>query len=244
VLAPGRSIVSLRAPGSYVDRTYPSARIPIAVDPQQRLFRGSGTSQAAAVVSGAVALLLQQRPGLTPDQVKKLLMSTAAPIKNGDPYAAGAGQIDVVKAAGTKTPAYQQATTAATGLGMLEASRGSAHVYDSATGNALTGEKDIFGKAWVPSVWTANSMAQRSWSGGTWNGSDWTGTTWGSTVTGQQAWAGRSWAGRSWAGTSWTGRSWASAVWTATGWNAQTWLGRTWSGRSWASASWTGEPWQ
>jgi serine protease AprX len=244
VLAAGRSIVSLRAPGSYIDRTYPAARISTTLDPEQRLFRGSGTSQAAAVVSGAVALLLQQRPGLTPDQVKKLLMSTAAPIKNGDPYAAGAGQIDVVKAAGTKTPAYQQITTAATGLGKLEASRGSAHVYDSVTGAALAGETDIFGKAWVPSTWSTASKAQLSWTGGTWNGSTWTGTTWGTAVVGQQAWAPVTWSGRSWSGAAWTGRTWSSAVWNGRSWSSDTWLGRSWSGRSWSSAGWTGEPWQ
>src|SRR5207253_2660305 len=48
VLAPGRSIVSLRDPGSYVDNTYPQARV------TNKLFRGSGTSQATAVVSGVV----------------------------------------------------------------------------------------------------------------------------------------------------------------------------------------------
>jgi serine protease AprX len=227
VLAAGRSIVSLRAPGSYIDRTYPSARISYTLDPEQRLFRGSGTSQAAAVVSGAVALLLQQRPGLTPDQVKKLLMSTAVPINNGDPYAAGAGQIDVVKAARTKTPAYLQTTNAATGLGKLEASRGSAHVYDSLTGAALAGEKDIFGKAWVAYTWTTAS-----------------GTAWGAAVVGQQSWAPVTWTGRSWSGGTWTGRSWSSAVWTGRSWSSDTWLGRSWSGRSWSSAGWTGEPWQ
>ncbi|MGW4942104.1 S8 family serine peptidase [Actinoplanes sp. NPDC004185] len=244
VLAAGRSLVSLRAPGSYIDRTYPSARISATLDPEQRLFRGSGTSQAAAVVSGAVALLLQQRPALTPDQVKKLLMSTAAPIKNGDPYAAGAGQIDVVKAAATKTPAYQQTTTAATGLGKLEAARGSAHIYDSVTGAALAGEADIFGKPWVATTWTAASKSQRSWTGGTWNGSAWTGTAWGTAVVGQQTWAPVTWNGRSWSGASWTGRSWSSAVWTGRSWSSDTWLGRSWSGRSWSSAGWPGEPWQ
>ena len=60
-------------PGSYLDTTYPAARI------GERLFRGSGTSQAAAVVSGAAALLISQRPDLTPDQVKALLTGTASP---------------------------------------------------------------------------------------------------------------------------------------------------------------------
>jgi serine protease AprX len=232
------SVLSLRDNGSSIDTANPSARV------GDTLFRGSGTSQAAAVVSGAVALLLQQRPGLTPDQVKKLLMSTAVPINNGDPYAAGAGQIDVVKAARTKTPAYLQTTIAATGLGKLEASRGSAHVYDSLTGAALAGEKDIFGKAWVAYTWTTASKAQGSWTGGTWNGSTWTGTAWGAAVVGQQSWAPVTWTGRSWSGGTWTGRSWSSAVWTGRSWSSDTWLGRSWSGRSWSSAGWTGEPWQ
>jgi serine protease AprX len=134
--------------------------------------------------------------------------------------------------------------TAATGLGKLEASRGTAHVYDSVTGTALSGEKDIFGKAWVPSVWTTASKAQRSWTGGTFNGSVWTGTTWGAAAVGQQAWAPVTWSGRSWSGSNWSGRSWSSAVWTGRSWSSETWLGRSWSGRSWSSAGWTGEPWQ
>ena len=86
VTAPGRSIVSLRDPGSYVDTVHPGARY------EDRFFKGSGTSQAAAVVSGAVALLLEQRPDLTPDQVKALLRSTAASMPMADAAGRGAGR--------------------------------------------------------------------------------------------------------------------------------------------------------
>ena len=72
MVAPGRSIVSLRAPGSLIDQAFPGGRV------GDRLFRGSGTSQAAAVTSGAVALLLQQYPNLTPDQVKAALVASAS----------------------------------------------------------------------------------------------------------------------------------------------------------------------
>ncbi|MBV9292053.1 MAG: S8 family serine peptidase, partial [Frankiales bacterium] len=64
VLAPGSYIVGLRDPGSTLDTQFPGARV------GDRFFRGSGTSEAAAVVSGAVADLLSARPGLTNDQVK------------------------------------------------------------------------------------------------------------------------------------------------------------------------------
>lgn len=54
----------------------PDARIGWGMSPDYLVL--SGTSMAAAVVSGAVADLLQAQPRLTPDQVKMLLMKTAS----------------------------------------------------------------------------------------------------------------------------------------------------------------------
>ena len=217
LVAPGAHVVSLRDPGSYVDQTHTGGRVG-----NTRFFRGSGTSQASAVVTGAVALLLQQRPGLTPDQVKKILTSTAAPLPLADPRAQGAGELDLNKAAKAATPSALVATQTfppATGLGSLEASRGTVHVVDDSTGTALTGEKDIFGQAWDGQSWSGQSWSGQSWSGGTWNGQSWSG----------QSWSGQSWSGQSWSGQSWSGQSWSG----------QSWSGQSWSGQSWSGAEWS-----
>ena len=70
-------------------------------------MRVSGTSFSAPVVSGAVALLLQDEPTLTPDQVKYRLMSTANRTWPGySVTTAGAGYLDVYAAVnGTSTEA-------------------------------------------------------------------------------------------------------------------------------------------
>ena len=41
----------------------------------QTLFRGSGTSEAAAFVSGAAALVIQQHPAITPAALKRLFLA-------------------------------------------------------------------------------------------------------------------------------------------------------------------------
>ena len=240
LLAAGRSMVSLRDPGSNIDTAYPGARITDSAD-NLRLFRGSGTSQATAVVSGSVALLLQQRPALSPDQVKSLLTRTADPIAGAVPVAAGAGQINVAAATALATPTDTKVTqtfTAATGLGKLEASRGTAHVADATTGTMLTGEKDIFGAPWVPAKWAPLSKTGNAWSGGIWNGNTWSGTgytgsSWASVTWGAATWTVPGWTGRSWTGSDWSGRSWTTGGWTGRSWTTGTWFGRSWTGGSW-----------
>ena len=44
-------------------------------------FTMSGTSQAAAVVSGVAALVLYNNPGLTPDQVKCRIIASGKPAR-------------------------------------------------------------------------------------------------------------------------------------------------------------------
>jgi len=239
LIAPGKSVVSLRVPGSIVDTTYPEGRV--TGDDTDRFFRGSGTSQAAAVVSGAVALMLQHRPELTPDQVKYLLESSADPLKDNPSPAMGAGVIDIDGAVKASTPdpaTAAQTWDPSTGLGTLEASRGGIHVEDPENGVTLVGEVDALGSQWDGRSWSLASSLAVAWNGGTWNGGDWTGDGWTGRSWSGAAWEGRSWSGRSWSGIDWQGRSWSTDYW-----NGRSWSGRSWSGRSWSDASWQGRSW-
>ncbi|GAA2363274.1 S8 family serine peptidase [Dactylosporangium salmoneum] len=238
--APGRSIVGLRDPGSYVDVNYPTGLVP--GDTTGRYFRGSGSSQAAAITSGAAALLLQQRPSLTPDQVKKLLTSTADAMPNADALGRGAGELNIKKAFEAPTPTVTQSWAASTGTGTLEASRGTAHVADPTSGVMLTGEKDIMGKAWNGTTWAKAATAGTAWNGGTWNGSAWTGTTLGNGSTGK-SWAAVNWSGTNWDGRTWSGRTWSGATWDGRTWSGRTWSGNTWSGRTWSGSYWSSSIW-
>jgi serine protease AprX len=219
VVAPGKSIVSLRDPGSFVDDANPGARVGTV-----RFFRGSGSSQAAAIVSGAVATLLSQRPDLTPDQVKALLMQTAVSLPNADPVAQGEGLINLHRAREAKTEtiaAAVQTWPRSSGLGSLALARGSVTSEDE--GVLLQGEQTIFGDPWDATTWASQSWDGATWSGGSWSGRTWTGDCWCG-----QSWSGRTWSGRTWSGSSWSGR---------------TWSGRTWSGRTWSAGGWSAGFW-
>ena len=98
VVAPGGHMLGLMAVDSYLAEAHPEFHSgPVGMP----YFTMSGTSQAAAVVSGAAALLLQDDPTLTPDTVKCRLMRTAKAATDDQgqlPYSIlqqGTGVIDV-----------------------------------------------------------------------------------------------------------------------------------------------------
>ena len=237
LIAPGVSIASLRVPGSRIDTEHPGGRI--AGD--DRLFLGSGTSQAAAVTSGAVALLLEQRPELTPDQVKQLLTDNAASVFEKVLFK-GHGLVDL-NAAMTATPSpADQTQTPATGLGSLEASRGTDHVKIGET--RLVGEYTVNGAAWDPAAWVQASESGSTWSGtDDWAGSTWSGSTWSGSTWSGSTWSGSTWSGSTWSGSTWSGSTWSGSTWSGSTWSGSTWSGSTWSGSTWSGSTWSGSTW-
>jgi serine protease AprX len=239
VLAPGRSVVSLRVPGSYADTMSPEGRV--EGDQTGRFFRGSGTSQATAFVAGQVALLLDKRPKLTPAQVKALLVGTARRLPDGDP-AQGAGVVDIMAAASAPVPnsvntaAVDLSAPWSTGTGALEASRGGEHVMDPDTGIALTGEVDALGSPWNAAGWYAASAAGTSWQKGSWNGRTWTGDKFE-----KKAWKFAPWTGDSWVKSQ---AKWEARSWRGNSWEARSWRGDSWEARSWREDSWKARSWR
>lgn len=230
VVAPGKSLVSLRAGGSNADLQHPSARV------SDRFFRGSGTSQAAAVVAGAAALLIEQRPGISPDEAKALLMSSAAPLVGAEARCQGAGLLDLEAAFSAPATAATQGWMPSTGVGSLELARGTFHVIDD--GIALTGEQDIFLEPWDGAAWSAASLTGTSWVDGDWRGRNWTGHVW----TGR-TWTNESWQTSNWKATTWSGGEWAENNWNSKSWSSKSWSGDGWTGKSWSSKSWSGATW-
>jgi serine protease AprX len=236
VIAPGSHVQGLRVVGSYIDQNNPAGAL------SDRYFRGSGTSEATAFVSGAVADLLQRYPQLTPDQVKAMLSCVKLSSYNWKQE--GCGELDMNRLLAASVPSVsgsQQYNAPSTGTGSLEASRGTDHI--SLNGAVLQGEQDIFGKPFASASMAALEAAGSSWSGGTWNGSSWSGSSWSGSSWSGSSWSGSSWSGSSWSGSSWSGSSWSGSSWSGSSWSGSSWSGSSWSGSSWSGGSWLGASW-
>ena len=229
--AVGVHVASLRVPGSYIDSQYGGSAT-LAT----RFFRGSGSSQAAAVVSGAAALLLSQRPTATPDQMKNLLARNTRSF-HGNANLKGSGELALDKVLNTSTPSTTQSFTASTGTGTLEGARGSYHVSD-ANGNQLSGERDIFAKSLNTGSMATAEQNATAWNGGTFNGSTWSGSSWSGS-----SWSSATWTTHSWSGSSWTSGSWSSGSWSSGSWSSGSWSSGSWSCGSWSSGSWSDSDW-
>jgi serine protease AprX len=235
VVAPGTYVMGLLSPGSTLANAFPNAVF------GNRFFRGSGTSQAAAVTSGVVADLLSARPNLTPDQVKAVLMGSASKIATSNPNFVGAGEVNLPNALVASVGTAAQYWPSSTGNGSLEQARGSSHI--SLGGVALTGEQDIFGKPWSTGSIAALERTSSAWNGGTFNGSTWSGSTWSGSTWSGSTWSGSTWSGSTWSGSTWSGSTWSGSTWSGSTWSGSTWSGSTWSGSAWSGNSWLGATW-
>jgi len=92
VAAPGVKIISLQANNSLLPTLYPT--IHVAGTGTNAYMYLSGSSMAAPMVAGGVALLLQGSPSLSPSQVKLALQTGATYMADGGLMGGGAGSVN------------------------------------------------------------------------------------------------------------------------------------------------------
>lgn len=234
MIAPATHLLGLRVPGSFID-TDPSNTGQVG----ERFQRGSGTSQAVAVVSGLAALLLQKYPYAIPDAIKALLTDTATPVLRGSGMPDGPGQllssghglVNVAAALDVGPAGRTQKWPASTGTGTLDGARGSQFVTEN--GRPLTGQQDIFGHPFDSARMADLQRSAAAWSGGVWNGSTWSGDGWA-----EGRWATTEWTGVTWTGSRWRAAIWSTMVWTGSRWRGSGWTGSRWRGSWWSTAGW------
>ena len=221
LVAPGRTLIATRSPGSTVEQQNPRSLV------GGSYIKGSGTSEATAVTAGVAALLLAAHPTWGPDQVKYALTSTAYPISGVARSVQGSGRIRANAAMSANVTNAVVATLRSDASGSLNASRGTGNQV-STTCNGVTKVLDDETTAWC-GPWDGNAWTGNAWTGNAWTGNAWTGN----------AWTGNAWTGNAWTGTAWTGNAWTGNAWTGNAWTGNAWTGVAWTGNAWTGSAWT-----
>jgi serine protease AprX len=177
--APGRLVIGHLPGGSALGKEAPLSSWAVWHD----YAYISGTSFAAPQVAGAAAVLLQQHPEWTPDQVKWVLTQTARLLSDHS-----GPSLDLAAAtAYADTPPAANAGIPYSTFGMPD--------WTSAL---LQSPGSWQGKSWQKDTWNGNSWTGNSWTQNGWKGNSWTGNSW----------TGNSWTGNSWTGNSWNDKGW------------------------------------
>jgi serine protease AprX len=179
MVLPGRHIAGPLPSGTYLDAVAPSAN---------RVASGyatiNGTSFAAPQIAGAAAILFQEHPTWSPDNVKWLLIAKPGPKpKNSTTPSLNLG------------PVYDFNSTpgrANQGVPALVCAPGATCVAGSTVASN-----------WDSSSWSSSSWSSSSWSTSSWNSSSWSGMA---------DWDSSSWSSSSWSSSSWSSTSWLSSI--------------------------------
>jgi serine protease AprX len=225
--APGAHVVSVGAVGSQVWDANPASHVGTAY------LKGSGTSFATAVTSGAVAALVAARPDLTPDQVKTLLTRNA--YRLGAPqWQGGSGGLDLAAALTDRAPRSSE---------NAEPFPGDPAVMQALVAAIVSGDDAASAAAWALLSPEARQWAARQWAASSWAARQWAARQWAASSWADISWEARQWAARQWAASSWAARQWSARQWSDEDWAARQWSARQWSARQWSDDEWTARQW-
>ena len=124
LLAPGVDVLSLRARDTdFIALSdppdYPEGAAIVGDDADY--YRASGTSFAAAIVSGVASRLMTLRPELTTEQVRRMLVQNATDVGvPGVDQRSGYGRVDLVKALGADPDVFIEAQISKVDLQLID----------------------------------------------------------------------------------------------------------------------------
>jgi serine protease AprX len=179
IVLPGRHIAGPLPTGTYLDAVAPSGN---------RVATGyasiNGTSFAAPQLAGAAAILFQEHPAWSPDNVKWLLIAKPGPKpKNSTAPSMNLG------------PVFDFNSTPG------RANQGVAALVCAPGATCVSGST-------VASSWDSSSWSSSSWSSSSWSSSSWSSSSWSSSAD----WSSSSWSSSSWSSSSWSSTSWTTTV--------------------------------
>jgi serine protease AprX len=157
---------------------------------------------AAAMTSGAAAVLLADHPNATPDDVKGAIVDAARPLAGSN---GGALDLDAADHASPQPSWEQHHPIAFDGLGM--------------------GLRQMpwSGARWSGARWSGARWSGARWSGARWSDFDWSGARWSGARWSGARWSGARWSGARWSGARWSDFDWAGARWSGAGWADAGW---------------------
>ena len=180
IIAPGQDIISVLTWASDWQLEVPDR---VLLDGEY--FRISGTSMAAPMVTGAVALFLQSEPDLTPDQVKYRLTHASGWLDD-TPY------LDVYSL--ITTPTTESANQGIKPNDLL------AQMAMIAYWSSQNGEETI---DWENIDWAAVNWNAVNWNAVNWNAVNWNAVNWNAV----------NWNAVNWNAVNWNAVSWNSVSW-------------------------------
>ncbi|HEV7663920.1 MAG TPA: ice-binding family protein [Chloroflexota bacterium] len=184
LVAPGRKIVSTLATGINGQPVALAKAFPERITADGKHIRLSGTSMSAPMVTGAVALLLARRAGLTPDQVKQLLVGTATAYPG---QADRAGELNIVSLLQANVPP-----------GVVQ------------TPTPISGSVAPAGR--VTLLWDGTRWADTYWSSAHWDTAHWDTAHWDSTYWDTAHWDTAHWDSAHWDSAHWDSAHWDSSA--------------------------------
>jgi serine protease AprX len=195
MVAPGRKIESALATAPNGQSTVLAGEFPDRITADGQHIRLSGTSMAAPMVVGAIALLLERHPGLMPSQLKQILVNSTSRYP-GQTDAAGMLNIAAALVASDHPPLVTQAPILPVG--------GTAPPVGSVT---LVWD----GARWGSTYWDGARWGSAYWDGARWGSAEWDGARWGSAYWDGARWGSTYWDGARWGSSQWDGARWGSA---------------------------------